>query len=143
MVARSSGRSAANAAMTARPRPERTARISMTLSVPASSRTDTAIAENDSNAPVIQRTTRTSCGSATRDRSGPSLRVRLVLRPRLVEGRELAAGGVGRDDLRKSIKRHLQAARVVDLRHQADVGQRDLAAEAVWRRLDHRLQGLE
>ena len=33
----------------------------MTLNVPARTRTETAIAENDSSAPVIQRTTRTRC----------------------------------------------------------------------------------
>ena len=53
-------------AMTTKPRPARTARISMMLSVPASVRMETAIAENESNAPVIQRTTRTRCLGATR-----------------------------------------------------------------------------
>jgi hypothetical protein len=41
------------------------ARISMTLNVSASTRTETAIAENASNAPLIQRTTRTRCLCAT------------------------------------------------------------------------------
>src|SRR3954470_1720875 len=59
MVARRLARVDASEAMTAKPRPARNARISMTLNVPASTRTETAIAQNDSNAPVIQRTTAT------------------------------------------------------------------------------------
>src|SRR3954451_21016126 len=59
MAARRSARVAASEAMTAKPRPARNARISMTLNVPARTRTETAIAQNDSNAPVIQRTTAT------------------------------------------------------------------------------------
>jgi hypothetical protein len=65
IVDRRSARAAAKVAMTTKPRPERTARISMTLSVSASARMDTAIAENESNAPVIHRTTRTRCLGAT------------------------------------------------------------------------------
>src|SRR6516165_2855030 len=135
MAARRSARSTASAAMSSKPRPERTARISMTVSCPASARTDTAMAENASSAPVIQRTTRISCGIAKTGSAKqtlcavggavrPSLRVRLVLRPRLVE-------------------RHLEASGVCDLRHQADVGQRDLAAERVGAGTEQRLDRLE
>src|SRR5689334_22045326 len=157
MVARRSARSVASAAMISNPRPERTARISMTLSRPASTRTETAMAENASRAPVIQRTTRASGGRVTigfravslsgKTSAGraslPSLRVRLVLRPRLVEGRELVAGGVGRDDLWELVERHLQASGVRDLRHQAHVGQRDLAAVRVGSRPEQLFQRLE
>src|SRR4051812_9426636 len=59
MAARRLARVAASDAMTAKPRPARNARISMTLNVAARTRTETAIAQNDSNAPVIQRTTAT------------------------------------------------------------------------------------
>src|SRR6476619_8215423 len=103
MVARRSARVAASEATTAKPRPARNARISMTLNVPARTRTETASAQNDINAPVIQRTTATrflagtlvvlpSCG-AQHPRGGGwttsnrSLRVELVLGPRLLEGR--------------------------------------------------------
>ena len=44
-----------------KPVPLRTARISKMLSAPASTRIATAISENDSSAPVIQRMTRASC----------------------------------------------------------------------------------
>ena len=48
--------------------------------------------------------------------------------------------GVGRDKLRKCVKRNLEPSRVVDLRHKVDVGQRDVAAEAVGTGLDHRFE---
>src|SRR5260221_674009 len=60
IVERKSARAAVKPAMTTKPKPERTARISMTLNVSANSRMDTAIAENEINAPVIHRTTRMS-----------------------------------------------------------------------------------
>ena len=63
---------AAKAAITMRPRPARSARISMTPSVAARTRTETAIAENASNAPLIQRTTRTMLLGATRGLSEAS-----------------------------------------------------------------------
>src|SRR5262245_57572339 len=117
-----------------RPRPARKARISITPSVAARLRTETAIAENDSSAPVIQRTTRTMFLGATRQavgrqrlgwiRAAPDLlRVGLVFRSRLFERRKLRAGCIDGDDLGKAIERHLQAARVVDLRHQANIGE--------------------
>src|SRR5215470_13376362 len=140
IVARRSARAAARASMTIRPRPARTARISMTLSVPARKRIDTAIAENDSSAPVIHRTTRTIFPWVTRD---CSLRVRLIFRPRLVEGGKLVAGRVGRDDLGETIERHLQAPRIVDLRHQADICERDVLAEGVGPRPDQDLERFE
>src|SRR5215471_4895694 len=147
-VDRRSARTAARVAITTKPRPARAARISMTLNVSASTRTETAIAENASNAPLIQRTTRTRCLCATigasplknelRARSMTrSLRVKLVLRPGLLKGGEFRACRIDRDDFGKPSERHLQTPRVVDLRHQADIGQRDLAAEGIGRRADH------
>src|SRR6516165_12609347 len=144
--------------MTIRPKPARSARISITPSVAARARTETAIAENDSNAPLIQSTTRTMfCGRCffpRRRRSGldqgrraltciTSFGVGLVLRPGLLEGSEFRARRIDRDDFGKSIEWHLQAPRVVDLRHQADVGEGDLAAEGIGRRAEHRFQWLE
>src|SRR5262245_6456895 len=159
MVARRSARIAAKAATTARPRPARSARISMTPSVAARTRTETAIAENASNAPLIQRTTGTMFLGTTRgsfrslsaqewigEASPPSITsfgVGLVLRPGLLEGGEFRAGRIDRDDFGKSIERHLQPPRVVDLRHQADVGERDLVAEGVGRRAEHGFQRLK
>src|SRR6266446_9439173 len=66
-----------------------------------------------------------------------SLRVGLVLRPRLLKSGELRACRIDRDDFGKSIERHLQTPRVVDLRYQADIGERNLAAEGIGRRTDH------
>src|SRR5262249_29252231 len=137
MVARRSARTAAKMAMTMRPRPARSARISMTPSVAARTRTEIAIAEDASNAPVIQRTTRTMFLGATRGSfrgvgaqewiGGRALTcitsfgVGLVLRSGLLKGGEFCACRIDRDDFGKSIERHLQTPRVVDLRHQADV----------------------
>ena len=45
--------------------------------------------------------------------------------------------GVGRDKLRERVERNLEPSRVVDLRHQVDVGERDIAAEAIGAGLDH------
>src|SRR5207237_9984702 len=98
-VERRSARAAVKAAMITKPKPERTARISMTLSVAANSRIDTAIAENESNAPVIHRTTRMRWLEVTLEPSlersiargsdrRASLRVGLILRPRPFEGRK-------------------------------------------------------
>src|SRR5262249_45145349 len=148
MVARSSARAAARLAMTMRPTPARSARISITLTVPASTRTESAIAENDSSAPVIQRTTRKRFCLATRrvrarllrKGGGRSLRVRLVLRPRPLEGGELSAGCIDRDDVGKALQRHLQPSRIVDLRHEADIGERDRAAQGVRAGPHHGLQ---
>src|SRR5262245_43824255 len=139
-------------AMTMRPRPARSARISMTPSVAARTRTETAIAENASNAPLIQRTTRTMFLGATRGSFRgvgaqewiggaltciTSFGVGLVLRPGLLKGGEFRACRIDRDDFGKSIERHLQTPRVVNLRHQADVDERDLVAEGIGRRVDH------
>src|SRR5262249_11384444 len=94
-----------------RPRPARNARISSTPSVAARLRTETAIAENDSSAPVIQRTTRTMFLGATRQSSGRSawdrsgrlltwlLRVGLAFRSRFFERRKLRAGCIDGDKL--------------------------------------------
>src|SRR5262249_14350119 len=153
MVARRSARTAAKMAMTVRPRPARSARISMTPSVAARTRTETAIAENASNAQLIQRTTRTMFLDATRGSfrgvgaqewigGGPltcitSCGVGLVLRPRLLEGGKFRACRIDRNDFGKSIERHLQTARVVNLRRQADVSERDPAAAGIGLRVDH------
>src|SRR3954452_23765451 len=75
--------------------------------------------------------------------SNRSLRVELVLRPRLLEGRQLRARGIDGDDLGKPLERYLQTARVVDLRHETEVGEGDLAAEGVRRGLHQRLQRIE
>src|SRR5262249_43875214 len=126
MVARRSARTAAKAAMTIRPRPARSARISMTPSVAARTRTETAIAEKNSNAPLIQRTTRTMLLGATRGsfrgvsaqqciRGGGlgrgSLRVGLLLRSRLLKGGKFGACCIDRDDFGESVERHLQTPR--------------------------------
>jgi hypothetical protein len=73
IVERKSARAAVKPAMTTKPKPERTARISMTLNVSANSRMDTAIAENEINAPVIHRTTRMRCLDVTLEPSLESL----------------------------------------------------------------------
>src|SRR5262245_63560506 len=81
--------------------------------------------------------------SALRNGSGEALTcitsfgVGLVLRLRLFKGGEFRACRIDRDDFGKSIERHLQTPRVVDLRHQADVDERDLVAEGIGRRVDH------
>src|SRR6185295_15040218 len=129
---RRSGQMASIASMTKKPTPERMARISSTVRLVASARIATAISENDSSAPVIHRMTRMRLVVATagglgeveftgRDSLGRrrmSLRVRLIFRPRSVEGGKLEAGGVDGDDLGELVQRHLEAARVGDLRHQ-------------------------
>src|SRR5262249_38548401 len=106
-----------------RPKPARNARISITPSVAARLRTETAIAENDSSAPVIQRTTRTMFLGATRQSLERQrlgwirglltwlLRVGLVFRSRLFERRKFRAGCIDGDELGKAIERHLQAPR--------------------------------
>src|SRR5262249_6045379 len=78
--------------------------------------------------------------SALRNGSGEGLDVTsfgvgLVLRLRLFKGGEFRACRIDRDDFGKSIERHLQTPRVVDLRHQADVDERDLVAEGIGRRV--------
>ena len=91
-----------------------------------SSRIDTAMTENESSAPTIQRTTRASLlvvtgwfgclreGEArawsSRPCGLPSLRIRLVFGPRLVEGRQLQTGGVDRDDFRETCRAAPSAA---------------------------------
>ena len=122
----------------------RTIRISNRLSTPPSWRTEIAISENDSSVPTIQATAAGTfelsrpwllgfAQGARLDGSdgharfllvilGALFGVRLVFRPRLVEGGKLQAGRVDGGDLR--ILRHvdLEAARVEHLRHEAEVG---------------------
>ena len=142
-------------------RPRAPTRISMMLSVADSSRIDTAIAENDSSVPVIQRTTRAMGGMTTWVRPRFQAAREGAGRGRSIAGRhrhsasgwfsgrafskagKLGAGGVDGDDLGKGIERHLQAARIGDLRHQADVGERDVGAEGVGSGPQHRLERVE
>ena len=157
------GRTASSTSMNSKPVPDADGQdLQDAQAFRPEARIATAIAEKDTSAPVIQRTTRTRGASVTSGQSGAgsgeaaadratrigegasrALGVRLIFRPRLVERRKLGAGGIGRDDLRIAVERHLQAARVVDLRHQADVRQRDLAAARIGRGRDHLFDGLE
>src|ERR1022692_4431412 len=110
-----------------RPSALRSARISRMPSARDSSRIAIAMAEKDRSVPVIHSTTGTSWAGVTRVLFGEGrspdgaqrnpgrcpriplrsmratklrlLRVRLVFRPRLVEGGELEAGGIDRDDV--------------------------------------------
>src|SRR5882672_5915581 len=70
-----------------------------------------------------------------------SLRVRLALRPRLVEWRKLQAGGIDRDDFGELVERNLEPPRIVNLWHQTDVGDRHMRAARVGPGRDHRLDG--
>src|SRR5580704_5976362 len=69
--------------------------------------------------------------------------IRLVLRPRPVERRKLHAGGIHGNDFRELVERDLEPARIVDLRHQADVGKRDGIAVEISPRTDEGLERLE
>src|SRR5216684_62487 len=156
--ARSAGRAQASANRIARPAALRSARISNTLNVRASARIDTAMTENDSSTPLIHSMTRPmwalvtarflSARIAVAEAMFVALecqlfRVRLVFGPRLLERGKLLAGGVGRDDAREFLERHVVTARVGDLGNEADVGEGDLGAERVGPRCDHRLDRLE
>src|ERR1043166_7271546 len=143
----------------ARPPTLRTISSSNRLRMPPSWRTEIAISENDSSVPIIQATAagtlevRTGCNGSGVPRASDSTGVTtiflllfgvgLVFRPRFVEGRQLPARGLRGGELR--IIRHvdLEAARVEHLRHQADVGQRDMRAERVWARADQRFERVE
>ncbi len=70
-------------------------------------------------------------------------RVGLVLRPCLVEGGELGAGGVDREDLGIAVERRLQPPGIINLRHQAEIGERDVAAEGVGAGADQLLHRVE
>src|SRR5271166_5585805 len=72
-----------------------------------------------------------------------SLRVGLVLRPRLLECRKLPAGGIDGNDLWKAVERDLEAPRIVNLRHETNVGERDLVAERITLCADQRLDCVE
>src|SRR5262249_37926444 len=72
-----------------------------------------------------------------------SLRVGLVFGPRLLEGDELGAGGIDRDDPREGVERDLEAPRIGDLRYQADVGERNVCAKGVGSGREHRLERSE
>src|SRR5580692_1021185 len=109
----SAGLNAPSATRIANPQPLRIARISMMRSDPDSARIDTAMAENDSSAPVIHRTTPTRSGRRT------LLGVRLAFRAGGVEGGKLVRGRIDRHDAWEPVERHLEAAGVGDLRHDA------------------------
>ena len=97
------------------PAPERMVRISKMVSCRPSARIASALSENDSSAPVIHATRPSSMAAmlgdgveaARREAMRRSFGVGLVFRPRLVEGRQLQAGRVGRDELRKCVMRTL------------------------------------
>src|SRR5215470_5906285 len=121
------GLNAPSASRIANPPPLRMARISMIRNVPESARIDTAMAENDNSAPVIHRTTR------TRSRCRTLFGVRLKVRARGVERGEPGGCCVYGDNAGKSIKRHVEAPGVGDLRHDADIGERHVAPERIRR----------
>ena len=60
-----------------------------------------------------------------------SLRIRLVLRPCLVEGGKLQAGGIGRYDLWEFVERDFKPASVCNLWDQANISERDGGAVRV------------
>src|SRR3984893_3593317 len=131
------GRKAPSANRIANPQPLRIANISMMRRVPDNARTDTAMAENDSRAPVIHRTTR------TRSRWRTLLGVRLAFRTGGVEGGKLVQGGVDRHDVGEPVERHLEAVGIGNLRHDEDVRESDVAAERIGAGLDQCFDRLE
>src|SRR5258705_9427529 len=72
-----------------------------------------------------------------------SLGIRLVFRPRLVEGGEPETGGLDREDFGEPIERYIEAAGIVDLWHEADVGKADMRTERVGAREEQRFGRLE
>src|SRR5712675_1811617 len=72
-----------------------------------------------------------------------SLCIRLVFRPRLVEGGEPETGRLDREDLGEPIERNIEAARIVDLWHEADVGETGMRTERVGARAEQRFDRLE
>src|SRR5580704_10609520 len=79
----------------------------------------------------------------TRGRGKELFRIRLVLGPRPVESRQRHAGGVHRNDFGKLVQWNLEPPRVVDLRHQAEVGDRHRFAAGIWPGLEQRFERLE
>ena len=69
--------------------------------------------------------------------------VRLVFGARALESGKLEARGVGRDNLRKFVERHLQAPGIGDLRNEANVGHRNLRAAAIGSGRHQRFEGIE
>src|SRR5262252_1634734 len=121
----SAGFNAPNTSSKARPPPLRMASISSMCSFADSIRIDTAIAENDSSAPVIHKTTR------TRSRCCTLLGVRLKVRARGVERGKLGCRSIDRGDAGKALERHLEASGVGNLRHDADVRERHVSPERI------------
>ena len=72
-----------------------------------------------------------------------SLRIGLIFGAGAVESGKRKTGRVDADDLGKSLQRHFQAPGIVDLRHQAEIGQRDLVAAGIGRGPDQRFKRLE
>src|SRR5262249_26657742 len=64
----------------------------------------------------------------------------LVLRTRSIKGRERQTGAIDADYFGKSFERYFEASRIVDLRHKANIRQRDLAAAGIGTRRDQRFQ---
>ena len=147
MLGRNSGLNAASVNRMTSPPMVRTVSTSKMESAPASPRIDSASVENDRSTPVIHRTTRrmregeVTLRSGSRIQSarrafgaGASFRIRLVFRPRFVEGGQLVARRLDAEDFREFLERHFEPARIVDLRDQANIGDRDMRAERVRRR---------
>ncbi len=80
---------------------------------------------------------------AERARQVELFRVGLIFRPRPIEGRQLETGSVDAEDLRELVERHLEAARIGNLRHQSDIGERDGVAIRIGAGRDQRLDGFE
>src|SRR3984957_9886252 len=137
MAPNSAGWVAPNASNIASPPKLRIARISMMCRRTESTRTDTAMAENDTRAPTIHRTAR------ARSRRCTLFGVRLAFRAGSFEGGVPGCGVVGGDDVGEALQRHLEAARVGDLRHEADVGDGHVLAELIGARPDQGLDRLE
>jgi hypothetical protein len=76
------------------------------------------------------------------DRDG-LLGVRLEFGAGGVEGGKLAQGGIHRGDSGEAIEGHLEAAGIVDLGDEADVGERHPGTEGIGAGPDQRLDGLE
>src|SRR6516162_2612816 len=72
-----------------------------------------------------------------------SFGVGLVLRTSSIKGRKRQTGAIDADYFGKSFERHFEASRIVDLRHKANIGQRDLATAGIGTGRDQRFQRLK
>src|SRR5262245_53817064 len=80
------------------------------------------------------------CGSRYRLSLRGSFGVRLIFGPCCVEGGKFQTGSIDRNDLREFVEWYLEAPRVGDLRHQADVSDGDAGSAGVRSRTDHLFQ---